>query len=117
MGRTVPTETPIRDLGGQLSFGIRISGATVNGRIATAMTYADKIDRMRWSYEDKPRVVQLLVLPKAFYGSEASPPAMDKLGRAIARAVGPYSHGASNLIIQHTIGSRCLEPAAYLMQS
>ena len=60
----------------------------------------------------------MLVLPKALYGSEAAPPAiaaMDKLGRAVAKAVGPYSQGSSNLVIQHTAGNCCLEPAAYLL--
>ena len=71
-----------------------------------------------WSYKDKTAVVRTLVLPKAFYGSEAAPPsiaAMDSLSRAIAKAVGPYSQGASNLITQHTAGSCCIEPAAYLL--
>ena len=119
IGRVVPTKCSFRDLGGQLSFGVRLTGATVNARIETAIAYANKISRMPWSYDDKFKVVQMLVLPKAFYGAEAAPPAiaaMDKLGRAVAKAVGPYSQGSSNLIIQHTAGKSCLEPAAYLLQ-
>ena len=118
-GRTVATKTSFRDLGGHLNLGSALSGATVNRRLATATDYANKICRMPWSYSDKAKVVQCLVLPKAFYGAEAAPPASsasDKLSRAIACAVGPHSQSSSNLIIQHTAGRSCFEPAAYLLQ-
>ena len=120
LSRTVPAKCSFRDLGGQLNFGIRLTGATVNARIETAIAYAEKICRMPWSSEEECSVVKILVLPMAFYGSEAAPPAiaaMDKLGRTIAKAVGPYSIGASNLVIQYTAGKCCLEPVAYLLHS
>ena len=60
-----------------------------------------QICRMPWSYNEEYKVVMMLVLLKAFYGSEAAPPAiaaMDRLARAVAKAVGPYAIGASNLV-------------------
>ena len=84
------TETSFRDLGGHLNLGSALSGATVNGRLATATDYAIKICRMPWSYSDKAKVVQGLVLPKGFYGAEAAPPAI-----SAATAVNPV---ASNFI-------------------
>jgi len=52
LGKSVPTKCSFRDLGGQLNFGIRLTGATVNNRIATAIAYVEKICKMPWSYED-----------------------------------------------------------------
>jgi hypothetical protein len=111
----VPTKSSFRDLGGHLSISKAFTGATVTARIEAATSYIAKIAKMPWSFDDKRKVVQMLVLPKAFYGAEAAPPAivaMDKLSRKMAKALGPYSQGSSNLVSFHTAGKGCLEPGA-----
>jgi hypothetical protein len=87
-----------RDLGGHISMSHRLGGATSAKRIARATALAVKLRFFPWNWEAKRKIAQTLIFPTALYASEATPLKDDDLAKldvAVAKAVGPYSHGSS----------------------
>jgi hypothetical protein len=90
-----------RDLGGHLSTRAILAGQTLNQRMRRANLLACRLAYFPWDAEAKQRVIETLVIPTALYGCEACPAAdseVAKLTISIAKVIGPYSHGSSNML-------------------
>ena len=101
LGAHVEVMLEARDLGGHLSTKAVLGGSTLAKRMRKAIAYCFRLAAMPWSKQAKQRVVEALIYPLALYGCEAAPIGdsdMAKLTAAVAKAVGCYTQGSSNLM-------------------
>ena len=73
MGRTVPTVSDFRDLGGHLSTAARIVGTTLTERMRQATKATARLNRRRARYADKAEVIRMKLLPMGLYECEVAP--------------------------------------------
>ena len=98
--------------------GWRLVGTTLNQRILRAIEICNRLARQPWSREAKVKMITVLVLPTAWYGSEAAPPServLARLSTAIAKAIGPHSADTSNTMAYHISSQYSLEPGSQLL--
>ena len=98
--------------------GRLLTSATLTQKILRACALCKRLVQMPWSRDAKIKIVLTLILPLAFYGAEAAPPAekpLERLTVAIAKVISFYSTSSSNLLAFQLATTRLLEPAAYIM--
>ena len=102
LGARIPTVTSFRDLGGHLNVGRVMSSSTLTSRIVNAIVLCLRLADMPWDRGAKIKMVLTTILPMALYGCEVAAPAekaLERLTRAIARAIGYHSTTTSNLLV------------------
>ena len=105
LGAHVEVVLEARDLGGHLSTKAVLGGSTLAKRMRKATAYCYRLAAMPWAKQAKQKVVEALIYPLALYGCEAAPIVdsdMAKLTAAVAKAVGCYTQGSSNLLTAMT---------------
>jgi hypothetical protein len=115
----VPVVNHLRDLGSHLSIGAIPSGATITARLHKAMGITMRIIRTSFTFATKAKLIRMVVLPTALYGSEAAPVSDQALGTlraAIAKAIGPHS-GLTNNTMKFNLGGsgNDVDPAVELL--
>ena len=105
----------IRDLGGQLNVGKRLSANTLSDRIAAATDLLQTLEHFPGTRSAKLAIVVALIFPMAFYGCEFAPAAEMPLANfsiALAMAVNFHNQGTSNLLTFHLVKNVFVEPGA-----
>ena len=96
-----------------MNLGLVLAGTTLNRRLERAIVMIRALASKRWSAHAKIKLIQGLILPLSFYGSEVAPPAeslVTRLASAIASAIAPFNASTTNAISFMTATGHCLEP-------
>ena len=93
----IPAATSFQDRGGHLNSGRLLTSATLTQRILRASALCERLVQMPWSRESKIKIVLTLILPLAFYGAEAAPPAEEPLERLTVAIAKRRSNGRTLL--------------------